>query len=128
MPPAGTKILRTGTKASDCAGTKAHGAEELPRSPVACGLGLRERILARRANCLLYRLGINTESRNRAEKWGGLIMHKDNTRADHGVITENALNVVSEALSRLRYGTIQLTVHDGTIMQIDVTEKKRLTD
>jgi hypothetical protein len=39
-----------------------------------------------------------------------------------------ALGVVSEALSRLRYGAIQLTVHDGRVQQIDVTEKRRLTD
>ena len=39
-----------------------------------------------------------------------------------------ALNVVSDALSRLRYGAIQLTVHDGRVMQIDVTERRRLGD
>ncbi|MFM7350224.1 MAG: YezD family protein [Erythrobacter sp.] len=43
-------------------------------------------------------------------------------------IVPEALAVVSEALTRLRYGTIQLTVHDGRVMQIDVTERKRLTD
>lgn len=47
--------------------------------------------------------------------------------ADSGMLSE-ALGVVSEALSRLRYGAIQLTVHDGKVMQIDVTERKRLTD
>ena len=40
----------------------------------------------------------------------------------------DALALVSEALERLRYGAIQLTVHDGKVMQIDVTERKRLTD
>jgi len=39
-----------------------------------------------------------------------------------------ALAVISDALSRLRYGAIQLTVHDGRVMQIDVTERKRLND
>lgn len=39
-----------------------------------------------------------------------------------------ALAHVSEALSRLRFGAIQLTVHDGRVMQIDVTERKRLND
>jgi hypothetical protein len=38
------------------------------------------------------------------------------------------LGLVTEALSRLRYGAIQLTVHDGKVLQIDVTEKKRLGD
>lgn len=43
-------------------------------------------------------------------------------------ILPEALALVSEALGRLRYGAIQLTVHDGKVMQIDVTERKRLTD
>ena len=32
---------------------------------------------------------------------------------------------VAEALGRLRYGVIQLTVHDGKLMQVDVTERRR---
>ncbi len=39
-----------------------------------------------------------------------------------------ALGVVSDALSRLKYGAIQLVVHDGRVQQIDVTEKRRLAD
>jgi len=35
------------------------------------------------------------------------------------------LRVVSEALERLRFGVIQLTVHDGKLMQVDVTERRR---
>ncbi|OYW45363.1 MAG: DUF2292 domain-containing protein [Sphingomonadales bacterium 32-68-7] len=35
------------------------------------------------------------------------------------------LRVVAEALQRLRYGTVQLTVHDGKLMQVDVTERRR---
>ena len=46
---------------------------------------------------------------------------------DSGILPE-ALALVSEALARLRYGAIQLTVHDGKVMQIDVTERKRLSD
>jgi len=37
------------------------------------------------------------------------------------------LRVVAEALERLRYGVIQLTVHDGKLMQVDVTERRRFT-
>ena len=37
------------------------------------------------------------------------------------------LRVVVEALERLRYGVIQLTVHDGKLMQVDVTERRRFT-
>ncbi|MGV3553830.1 MAG: YezD family protein [Croceibacterium sp.] len=35
------------------------------------------------------------------------------------------LDVVAEALRRLRYGVIELTVHDGKLMQVDVTERRR---
>jgi hypothetical protein len=35
------------------------------------------------------------------------------------------LRVVVEALERLRFGVIQLTVHDGKLMQVDVTERRR---
>jgi hypothetical protein len=37
------------------------------------------------------------------------------------------LRIVAEALERLRYGVIQLTVHDGKLMQVDVTERRRFT-
>ena len=37
------------------------------------------------------------------------------------------LRVVAEALDRLSYGVIQLTVHDGKLMQVDVTERRRFT-
>ncbi|TCM20797.1 hypothetical protein EDF56_102460 [Novosphingobium sp. PhB165] len=38
---------------------------------------------------------------------------------------EENLATVREALLNLRYGQISLTVHDGRVVQIDVTEKKR---
>ena len=38
---------------------------------------------------------------------------------------EESLARVREALQELRYGQIALTVHDGRVVQIDVTEKKR---
>ena len=37
------------------------------------------------------------------------------------------LRVVAEALERLPYGVIQLTVHDGKLMQVDVTERRRFS-
>lgn len=43
-------------------------------------------------------------------------------------VRPEALALASEALGRLRHGAIQLTVHDGKVMQIDVTERKRLAD
>jgi hypothetical protein len=49
-------------------------------------------------------------------------------RSVEGGVLPDALSLVREALGRLRYGAIQLTVHDGKVMQIDITERKRLTD
>jgi len=46
--------------------------------------------------------------------------------ADSADLPEH-LKVVVEALDRLRYGVIQLTVHDGKLMQVDVTERRRFS-
>ncbi len=43
--------------------------------------------------------------------------------AAHGAV----LKAVAEAAARLRFGTIQLTVHDGRIVQLEVTERQRFT-
>ncbi|HMT42959.1 MAG TPA: YezD family protein [Chakrabartia sp.] len=39
---------------------------------------------------------------------------------------EESLASVREALVSLKYGNVSLTVHEGRVVQIDVTEKKRL--
>ncbi|WP_372731543.1 YezD family protein, partial [Novosphingobium sp.] len=39
---------------------------------------------------------------------------------------EESVASVREALTGLRYGTIALTIHEGRVVQIDVTEKRRL--
>lgn len=52
----------------------------------------------------------------------------DNGVAPPSGVLHAALDVVGEALSRLRYGAINLVIHDGKVVQIDVTERKRLTD
>ena len=39
---------------------------------------------------------------------------------------EESIASVREALWGLRYGQVSLTVHEGRVVQIDVTEKKRL--
>ena len=41
-------------------------------------------------------------------------------------LLEESIASVREALQGLRYGAISLTVHEGRVVQIDVTEKKRL--
>jgi hypothetical protein len=43
---------------------------------------------------------------------------------DHPLLNEGVQHVI-EALQRLRFGVIQLTVHDGKLMQVDVTERRR---
>ena len=39
---------------------------------------------------------------------------------------EESLVSVREALAGLKFGAVSLTVHEGRVVQIDVTEKKRL--
>ncbi len=41
-------------------------------------------------------------------------------------LLEQSLASVREALTGLKFGTVSLTVHEGRVVQIDVTEKKRL--
>jgi len=45
---------------------------------------------------------------------------------DAARILEESLASAREALLGLRYGVVTLTVHEGRVVQIDVTEKKRL--
>lgn len=40
---------------------------------------------------------------------------------------EDSLNTIRQALAGLRFGAVLLTVHEGRVVQIDVTEKRRLT-
>lgn len=40
---------------------------------------------------------------------------------------DDALATIGAALDRLRFGDIRLTIHDGRIVQLEVTEKKRFT-
>jgi len=41
-------------------------------------------------------------------------------------LLEESIASVREALLGLKFGSVSLTVHEGRIVQIDVTEKKRL--
>ena len=45
---------------------------------------------------------------------------------DAARLIEESLGSVREALSGLKFGNVSLTVHEGRVVQIDVTEKKRL--
>lgn len=35
------------------------------------------------------------------------------------------LGLIASALAQIRFGAIQLTVHDGRVTQVDVTERRR---
>lgn len=44
-----------------------------------------------------------------------------------GPLHHATLTAVADALARLRYGAVHLTVHDGKVVQLDVTERQRFT-
>ncbi len=37
------------------------------------------------------------------------------------------LGLIAAALGRIRFGAIQLTVHEGKVTQVDVTERRRFS-
>ena len=41
--------------------------------------------------------------------------------------SEDAIAAIRDYLQRIRFGSIALTIHEGRIVQLDVTEKRRLT-
>ncbi len=51
---------------------------------------------------------------------------KQRLSPDAADLIEESIASVREALAGLKYGNISLTVHEGRVVQIDVTEKKRL--
>jgi len=57
--------------------------------------------------------------------------HSARDRADAAAspntIQQATLAAVADALTRLRYGAVHLTVHDGKVVQLDVTERQRFT-
>ena len=38
---------------------------------------------------------------------------------------DEALIAIRDCLARIRFGTVAVTIHDGRVVQLDVTEKKR---
>lgn len=45
---------------------------------------------------------------------------------DASRLLEESIASVRDALSGLKFGNVSLTVHEGRVVQIDVTEKRRL--
>lgn len=48
-------------------------------------------------------------------------------RADTGPQSAVPLSAIAEAITRLRFGAVVLTVHDGRLVQMDVTERQRFS-
>jgi len=42
-------------------------------------------------------------------------------------LNESKIKDITDTLAELEYGSIVITVHDGTITQVDTTEKKRFS-
>ena len=40
-------------------------------------------------------------------------------------VAASALDAIAKAISHLRYGAIELRIHDGRVVQLDVTERQR---
>jgi len=40
-------------------------------------------------------------------------------------LNSDALDIIRQSLARIRFGAIQLTVHEGKLVQVDITEKRR---
>lgn len=53
--------------------------------------------------------------------------HSNSAANRSEVVSGIALRAVAEAVERLRYGVVQLTIHDGRVVQLDVTERQRFT-
>lgn len=54
------------------------------------------------------------------------ITHQASNVAQERVTAEDALNQIRESLRGLKFGSVNIIVQDGVIIQIDRTEKRRL--
>jgi hypothetical protein len=41
--------------------------------------------------------------------------------------TNDLLKLLQSELDRIKFGSIHMSIHDGKVVQFDVTEKRRLT-
>jgi hypothetical protein len=48
------------------------------------------------------------------------------TPAEHDGIVDDELNQIRDSLRGLRFGSVNIIVQDGVVIQIDRTEKRRL--
>jgi hypothetical protein len=45
--------------------------------------------------------------------------------SDSNAVAGSVLEAVADAVSRLKYGVVQLTIHEGKVVQLDVTDRLR---
>jgi hypothetical protein len=45
---------------------------------------------------------------------------------DQAKYVEDPVSAIRDILTKLRFGSIALTVHEGKVVQLDITEKRRL--
>lgn len=55
-------------------------------------------------------------------------LHDKRSDEASGASFPEPIRAVLDALTKLRFGAIQLTVHEGKLVQVDVTERKRFTN
>jgi len=44
-----------------------------------------------------------------------------------GVSGQAVIDAVERAIARLRYGAIRLSIHDGKVVQLEITERRRFS-
>ena len=54
------------------------------------------------------------------------VVHQSHTISDRSTGVEEALNDIRDSLRGLRFGSVNIIVQDGVVIQIDRTEKRRL--
>ena len=45
--------------------------------------------------------------------------------SDRSAVAGPVLDAVADAVARLKYGVVQLTIHEGKVVQLDVTDRLR---
>lgn len=52
----------------------------------------------------------------------------DGMKATSGASFPEPIRAVLDALPKLKFGAIQLTVHEGKLVQVDITERQRFSN
>ena len=62
---------------------------------------------------------------------GEVVMSEDSAERSNAGIAKplpDSIQTVIDALGKIKFGAIQLTVHEGKLVQVDVTERKRFVN